>query len=84
MARNMKKGEHILKIQANGTHDVLVRGETLVDVVGVVDDIATEEKATDDGNNEVESTIEGKEDGNETRHYCRNNINTCQMDRVGK
>jgi len=57
-------GSHVLEVKADSAHNVLIRRETLVDHVGVVDDISTEKEGADDGIDEIESTVEREEDGN--------------------
>ena len=59
-----------LEVQADSTHDVLIRRQALVDHIGVVDDVATEEQAPNDGVDDVESTAERDEDAHEARHDC--------------
>jgi hypothetical protein len=60
-----------IKIEANRSQDVLVRRETAVDEVRVIDDISTEQQRASDGVNEIESGAEREKYADEACHNCQ-------------
>jgi hypothetical protein len=50
--------EYSLKIKRNGAHYVLIRRETFVDDVCIIDDIAAEEEAASNCENEIHGAAE--------------------------
>jgi len=57
-----------VKVKADSTHNVFVRGKSLVDDVGIIDDVTTEEEAAQYRKNKIDGTVEGEEDGNQSGH----------------
>ena len=57
-----------LKIKADSTHNIFVRGKSLVDNVGIIDDVTTEEEAAQNRKNKIDGTVEGEENGNQSGH----------------
>lgn len=64
--KNMKD---VLKVQADSSHDVLVRRQSVIDVVGVVDDVSAKQQASASSEYEVHSLSEGDEYSNKTSHH---------------
>jgi hypothetical protein len=52
---NIEEEVDEIEIEANCSHDVLIRGEALVDEIRVIDDISTEQQSAPNGVNEIES-----------------------------
>lgn len=59
---------NLLKIKTNGSHDVLVRWQALIDEVGVIDDVATEDKASSDCEDNIHGATKRNEQTNEACH----------------
>jgi hypothetical protein len=60
----------LLKIQTDGAHDELIRGEALVDDIRVIHDIAAEDKASANSEYDVHRGAEGDKDADHTGHHC--------------
>jgi hypothetical protein len=59
-----------IEVKANCPHDVLIRRESVIDEVCVVDDITTEEQSTSNSEYEIEGRAEGDEHANKACHHC--------------
>jgi len=55
-----------VEIERNGTHNVLVRRQLLVDEEGVKDDVSRKDETSSGGVNEVHGAVEGNEDADES------------------
>jgi len=54
-----------IKVETDRSQDVLVRRQTVIDHVCVINNIAAEDEATTDSKHHVHGAAEGQEDGNE-------------------
>jgi len=63
-----QQGEDALKVQADSTHNILIRRKALVDGICVIDNVTAEDEASDDGVYDVSRAAERQEVGNETGH----------------
>lgn len=59
---------HVLKVQADGTHNILVRRQPLIDDVGIIDDITAENETASDSKDNIHSAAEREDETNKARH----------------
>lgn len=57
-----------LKVQTDCSHDILIRRQSAVDRIGVVDDVTTEQKGSTDRVDEIHGLAERDENTNKTGH----------------
>ena len=63
-----QRQRHLLQVEADGSGDVLVVRQSLRDDVGIVDDVAAEEQAAADCEDDVHGAAEGYEHSNNASH----------------
>lgn len=66
---SIEKKENVLEVKTDGSHDIFIRGQPLVDEVGIIDNIPTENEATTAGIYNVQGTTERDENPNYPSHY---------------
>ncbi len=59
-----KSEGHVLKIQADSTHDIFIRRQAFVDSVSVIHHVAAEDKTSKNGVDKIYSATEREEDPN--------------------
>ena len=69
MFSNWAKTVDSLKVEADCRSDILVMRQSLRDRVGVIDDVATEEQAAKEGEDEVHSAAERNEYPDDAGHH---------------
>ena len=66
----VKKCWYILQVEADGTHDVFIRGKLGINNICVIHDVSAEDETAANRIYELHGTIEWDEELNETRHHC--------------
>ena len=62
--------KHVLKVETDGSHDILIGGKTSVDDMGIVDNVSAEQQATTCSVDQVHGLAERDEDADEACHHC--------------
>ena len=59
----------VLKVQADGSHYVLVRRQPVVDIIGVIDNVSAEKQASTGCVDEVHGFAKRNEDSDKASHH---------------
>lgn len=61
---------YVLEVQADGSHDVFVWGESIVDHVCVEDDVPAKQDGPSNRIQQVDCVREGEEESDDSGHTC--------------
>lgn len=66
--REQMAGKYILKVQANGTHDIFIGRQALVDRIGIIDHVTAEDEATTNSEDKIHGATKWEENADKSRH----------------